>query len=177
MPARQLKIENNCAIKYYNISSDIPIFHSLYDFYKYLDNINNTLTKLEKLAIAQNLNEFEIYSSATAEERQLIAPILNSYYRNNILVLEMPIFTPLLDDKEIWNISENQNQLELFHCFCKYSLKHKYKDFIRKTHIFCEKYDLCEDDIFQNLNNLGYNKNYGIRIIDYGLTEEMAQKF
>lgn len=176
MPARQLKIENNRAIKYYNISKDVPIFHSSYDFYNYLETYQNQLTKLDKLAIAQNLNELEIYNSATAEERQLIAPILNSYYKDNILTLEMPIFTPLLDDKEIWNISENQNQLQLFQCFCKYSLKYKYKDFIRKTHLLCEKYDLCEDDIFQNLNNLGYNKNYGIRIIDYGLTEEMARK-
>lgn len=175
MPARQLKIENNRAIKYYNISSDIPIFYSSYDFYYYIENTDN-LTKLEKLAVAQNLCELEIYNNATDEERQLIAPILNSYYKNNVLVLEMPIFTPLMDDKEVWNVNEEQNQLQLFQCFCRYSLQKEYKNFIEKTHLFCEKHDLCEDDIFQNLNNLGYNKNYGIRIIDYGLTEEMARK-
>ena len=42
---------------------------------------------------------------------------------------------------------------------------------------FCYKYDLNEDDILLNFSNLGWNKTFGVRIVDFGLTNEMNKKF
>ena len=42
---------------------------------------------------------------------------------------------------------------------------------------FCYKYDLNEDDILLNFSNLGWNKVFGVRIVDFGLTNEVNKKF
>ena len=50
-------------------------------------------------------------------------------------------------------------------------------DFIEKVLQFCEDYDMNENDTLLNLNNLGWNPVFGARIIDYGLSNEMIEKF
>ena len=49
--------------------------------------------------------------------------------------------------------------------------------FIERILQFCDDYDMNENDTLLNLNNLGWNPVFGARIIDYGLSNEMIDKF
>ena len=50
------------------------------------------------------------------------------------------------------------------------------RKFIRNIKDLCCDFGLREDDILCNLSNIGYNKKYGFRVIDFGLIESMGQR-
>ena len=49
----------------------------------------------------------------------------------------------------------------------------QYKNFAEKVSYLCEDFNLREDDIFLNPSNIGYHPVLGLRIIDYGLTNDI----
>ena len=49
--------------------------------------------------------------------------------------------------------------------------------FLNNVINFCYKYDLNEEDIILNFSNIGWNKIFGTRIIDFGLTNEINKIF
>lgn len=137
-----------------------------------LDEHLDEFTKKEALALYQTLNEIEIWDCATWEERSILAPIVGvSYNHNNVPVVTFPRFTPLCSEEDAMFLEEDeaivmlQEKLNMF----------GYNDeqigfFIEQITNFCIDYNVSEEDILRNLNNVGYHPVFGVRIIDYGLS-------
>ena len=49
----------------------------------------------------------------------------------------------------------------------------QYKKFTNKVEDLCENFSLRADDILKNPSNVGYHPILGLRIIDYGLIDEV----
>lgn len=47
--------------------------------------------------------------------------------------------------------------------------------FINRVLTLCRETNLSQDDVLNNLSNIGYNKEFGLRIIDYGFSNELEE--
>ena len=50
-------------------------------------------------------------------------------------------------------------------------------DFIQQVVDFNSSWNMNEEDTILNLNNIGYSKIFGVRLIDFGLSMETTEKF
>lgn len=158
-----------------DIERKIPIIQSLNDLSYY----EKEFTRREYLSLYQTLAEKELWDDCSWEERGILAPIVHFFYDlNNRPVLVYPRFEPLATEEETFRFEEEEVGMELnYRLSQKGMTDSEIGDFIEKVLQFCEDYDLNENDTLLNLNNLGWNPVFGARVIDYGLSNEMIEKF
>lgn len=140
-----------------------PIFESL------------NLSSITRQAIIQQYNELYIFEEANEEERNILAPQVKVVYSLfNLPDIYYPKFIPLLEEKEVWTLSEEDLKIRLGQKLQWFGISFpQYKRFAEKVSCLCEEFDLREDDILLNPSNIGYHPVLGLRIIDYGLTNNM----
>ena len=158
-----------------DIERKIPIIQSLDD----LSNYEKEFTRREYLSIYQTLAEKEIWDGCSWEERGILAPVVHFFYDlNNRPVLVFPRFEPLATEEETFRFEEEDVINELsWRLAQKGMTDDEIGNFIESILSFCDYYDMNEEDTLLNLNNLGWNPVFGARIIDYGLSNEMIDKF
>lgn len=179
MSLRKIKICDNIKTvqKMLDIERKIPVLHNINELE--MLNEDEKLSKREFLSLYQALKEIEIWETTTWEEKQLLAPILEvKYDNNNCPVVVFPYFEPLETEETIFRYDEDEIPIELQkRLLTKGMTDEAIGIFLNNLTNFCYKYDLNEDDIILNFSNLGWNKAFGVRIIDYGLTNEMMERF
>lgn len=158
-----------------DIDRKIPFLADLNDLAEH----EKEFSKREYLSIYQSFTEAKIWNDASWEERQILSPLLNFYYDHNWCpVLIYPRFEPLVSETQSFRFEEDEILGELHrHLAVRGMSDDEIGDFIEKVLSFCDNYDMNEDDILYNLNNLGWNPIFGVRVIDFGLTNEMIEKF
>jgi len=130
------------------------------------------VSRITQQAIIQQYNELYVFGEATPEEREILAPqvkVVHSLF--NIPDIYYPKFYPLLNEEEVWSLSEKDLGIRMGQRLQWFGISfNQYKNFVEKVSYLCEEFDLREDDILLNPSNLGYHPVLGLRIIDYGLT-------
>lgn len=136
-------------------------------------------TKREYLSIYQSLAEAEVWNDASWEERKILSPLVDFYYdHNNCPVLIYPRFEPLASESESFRFEDEEVVNELSWRLAQRGMTDdEIGTFIERVLQFCDDYDMNENDTLLNLNNLGWNPVFGARVIDYGLSNEMIDKF
>lgn len=142
------------------------------DIYKIFRELN--INSITQQAIIQQYNELYIYNEATLEERELLAPQVKVVYSLlNLPDIYYPKFHPLMDEKEVWSLNERDLSVKLGARLQGFGINfNDYKKFVDGVVDLCEEFNLREDDIFLNPSNIGYHPVLGLRIIDYGLTND-----
>ena len=123
-------------------------------------------------AIEQQYNEWYNWYSAPEEIRNFLAPIVGSSYNEyHLPVLYFPRFMPIMDEIMVDSLIENDALIIAGMRMERFNIKeidviHFFQD-LRKV---CDYLELNEEDIYNNPSNIGYNPTFGLRIIDYGLS-------
>lgn len=158
-----------------DIERKIPLMANLIE----LEAHEAEFTKREYLSIYQTLAEKELWDDCSWWERGILAPVVHFFYDiNNRPVLVYPRFEPLATEEEIFRFEEEEVVTELNYRLSQRGMtEDEIGIFIEKILQFCDDYDMNENDTLLNLNNLGWNPIFGARIIDYGLSNEMIDKF
>lgn len=158
-----------------DIERKIPLMHGLDD----LSEHETEFTRREYLSLYQSFAEVELWNDCSWEERGILAPVVHFFYDiNNRPVLVYPRFEPLATEEEIFRFEEEEVATELNYRLSQRGMTDdEIGIFIEKVLQFCDDYDMNENDTLLNLNNLGWNPIFGARIIDYGLSNEMIDKF
>ena len=151
---------------------DFPKNGNPEDIYKIFRELN--MNSITQQAIVQQYNELYIYNEATSEERKLLAPQVKvDYSLLNLPDIYYPKFHPLMDEKEVWSLNERDLSVKLGSRLQSFGVSFfDYKKFVDGVVDLCEEFNLREDDIFLNPSNIGYHPVLGLRIIDYGLTND-----
>lgn len=148
-----------------------PKNRNLEVLYELFEKLN--ISKTTKQAIIQQYNELYIFEEAVLEEREILAPqvkVVHSLF--NIPDIYYPKFSPLLNENEVWSLDENDLRIKMGQRLQWFGISfNQYKNFAEKVSYLCEDFNLREDDILLNPSNIGYHPVLGLRIIDYGLTE------
>lgn len=133
-------------------------------------NVNS----ITQQAIIQQYNELYIYNEATPEERSILAPQVKvAYSLLNLPDIYYPKFRPLMEEKEVWSLNERDLNIKFGSRLQWFGISFDdYKKFIDGVVDLCEEFNLREDDILLNPSNIGYHPVLGLRIIDYGLTND-----
>lgn len=174
MATRKIKNLNSSFVqKSVDITRKIPKLDCASDLDEHLDEFS----KKEALALYQSLNEIDIWESADWEERSILAPIVAVSYNNyNVPVITFPTFMPLCSEEEAEQMDEEEAIVMLQE---KLNMLGYTDDqiglFIEQITNFCIDWGVNEEDILQNLNNVGYHPIFGVRILDYGLTNEEVE--
>lgn len=145
--------------------------------YKIFEECNvNTITQQ---AIIQQYNELYIYNEATLEEREILAPQVKVVYSLlDLPDIYYPKFQPLMEEKEVWSLNERDLSVKFGTRLQQIGVSFfDYKKFVDGVVNLCEEFNLREDDILLNPSNIGYHPVLGLRIIDYGLTENQTLIF
>ena len=131
-------------------------------------NVNS----ITQQAIMQQYNELYIYNMASPRERAILAPQVKVVYSLlDLPDIYYPKFYPLMDEKEVWSLDERDLSVKLGTLLQNFGISFfDYKKFVDGVVNLCEEFDLREDDILLNPSNIGYHPILGLRIIDYGLT-------
>ena len=145
------------------------------DIYKIFEECN--INSITQQAIIQQYNELYIYNEATSEEREILAPQVKVVYSLfNLPDIYYPKFYPLMDEKEVWSLNERDLSVKLGSRLQSFGVSFfDYKKFVDGVVDLCEEFNLREDDILLNPSNIGYHPVLGLRVIDYGLTEDMRR--
>ena len=111
--------------------------------------------------------------------RGILAPLVRSYYdKNNALVLVFPRYEPLMTEDDAFRFEDEEVLPILQNILSQKGMSdNEIGDFIEKMIDFCDEWDLCLSDIMNNLNNIGWHSAFKVSIIDYGLSNEMIEKF
>lgn len=151
---------------------DFPKNGNPEDIYKIFKELN--MNSITQQAIMQQYNELYIYNEATPEERELLAPQVKvDYSLLNLPDIYYPKFYPLMEEKEVWSLNERDLSVKLGSRLQLRGINfNDYKKFVDGVVDLCEEFNLREDDIFLNPSNIGYHPVLGLRIIDYGLTND-----
>lgn len=133
-------------------------------------NVNS----ITQQAIIQQYNELYIYNEASPIERAILAPQVKVVYSLlNLPDIYYPKFYPLMKEKEVWSLNERDLNVKLGSRLQCFGIPFEdYKKFANNVANLCEEFDLREDDILLNPSNIGYHPILGLRIIDYGLTND-----
>ena len=134
------------------------------------------LNKITQQAIIQQYNEIYIYNEADIEQRNILAPQVKVYYSiNNLPEIIYPKFEPIIHEEDVWKFNEEDLRITLGMRLQLVGISFKqYKQFTKKVADLCEDFNLREDDILLNPSNIGYHPVLGLRVIDYGLTQDLS---
>lgn len=116
-----------------------------------------------------------MYNDAAEVFREILAPQCSVLYSNphNLPAIIYPKFTPLMEEEKVWQTKIEDLPILLGITLERFGISFDdYKKFIDTAVDLCEEYNLREDDILLNPSNIGYHPVLGLRIIDYGLTED-----
>lgn len=151
---------------------NFPKDGNLNDIYKIFEECN--VNSITQQAIIQQYNELYIYNEATPEERAILAPQVKVVYSLfNLPDIYYPKFYPLMEEKEVWSLNERDLSVKLGSRLQWRGINFDdYKKFVDGVVDLCEEFNLREDDILLNPSNIGYHPILGLRIIDYGLTND-----
>lgn len=134
----------------------------------------------EQASVIQQYNEIYIWEhSMDMREHTVLAPVDEVVYntKTHLPKIIFPYFEPLVSSEIFYRFSDESNLLRLGYEAANHNLNFvELEDFITKSQSIAEFFDLDYDDIINNLSNIGYNKNYGFRIIDYGLKKSCYSK-
>ncbi len=175
MSVRKVKpYKGNYIQKFPDIKRIIPKIADLEE----LEKLKKEFSRVEYLGLYQTFYELYIYDCATWEERSIICPIVDlKYSPNNIPILIMPKMCPLAGEDESYRYEEDDIPIELAsRIAAKGYTDEEIGIFLEKITNFCVEWNLNESDILLNLNNLGYSREFGLRVIDYGLTETVCEE-
>ena len=174
MSSRQIRYFGNTILKVvptFDCLENVkfPIRDNTEEIYKILEDA----PLLCKSAVIQQYNEYIIYNELRPDSK-ILAPILNCFWdERNLPILQYPIFKPFAADENFYTLNDEENLIQLGIMGARFGYDLKYiSNFIKEVREVCEEFNLREDDILCNLSNIGYNSNYGICIIDYGLIDE-----
>lgn len=158
-----------------DIERKIPLMYGLKD----LSDHEKEFTQREYLSLYQSFAEVELWNDCSWEERGILAPVVEFFYDiNNRPVVVYPRFEPLASEEETFRFEEEEVVNELSWRLAQKGMSdEEVGTFIEKVLQFCDDYDMNENDTLLNLNNLGWNPVFGARVIDYGLSNEMIEKF
>ena len=134
-----------------------------------IDDMLSNAPELCKSAVIQQYNEYIIYNEL--KENKVLAPIIfTSSDERGIPILGFPKFRPIVENDEFYKYTDEENFVLLGMFAEKYGLNFSnVRDFIDLVQEVCIYIGIREDDILYNLSNVGYNPDYGLRVIDYGL--------
>lgn len=178
MSIRRISFYNN-SNEYIQKSVDVKRKIPLITNFQELEKHENEFNRREYLSIYQQLMELEIWNNSSEKMRSILAPLVRSYYdKNNALVLVFPRYEPLMSEDSAFRY-EDEEVLPILQTLLsqKGMSDDEIGDFIEKMIDFCDEWDLSYEDIVNNLNNLGWHAAFGASIIDYGLSNEMIEKF
>ena len=176
MGTRRVKsYKGNYIQKYPDINRIIPKINNLEE----LEAAKCEFTRLEYMGLYQTFYELYLYDCATWEERSLICPIIGlQYSSNNVPILIMPKMTPLATEDDSFRFEEEEIPIELgSRLAAKGYTDEEIGELLERITNFCIDWNLNESDVLLNLSNLGYSRELGLRIIDYGLTEKMMEEY
>lgn len=158
------------------INRKITKLTTLNDFYAH----GNKFSSLEFISLGQTFTELNLWEKTSWDEKHLIVPIVDCIYNNyNAPILIEPYIKPLASLKESFSFDNSDDAIA---AISQKLIGTGYDDYqVAKFYDalmdFCAKYHLCEDDVFYNGANLGYHKQLGIRVLDYGLTNNLLTNY
>lgn len=136
--------------------------------------LKNTLTTQEYDGLYQNLYEVELWDILPWNYRQILCPIID--YDSSTQTLTMPYIEPILKEEEAYRI-EDEKSLEILEKIVRQrgGTKEEITNFLFILEVLCNTTTLVKEDILYNLSNLGYNEKFGLRVLDYGLSQELLE--
>lgn len=179
MSSRKIEYYSDYIIKRipYTFSGTWPPFEEVLNYPEKLEEIMDKFNcnKMLRGAIYQQYNELLIYNMVTDKEKQLLAPQLLIIYDHygSIPDIKYPRFESFATDTEVWNYDDDKSLILLGYKAREYGVKNV-MEFYNSVRSMCYKYGLNADDILKNPSNIGYNEKYGMRVIDYGLAEDLT---
>ena len=139
------------------------------------EKIKEELSSEQYDGMYQTLYEVELWDSLSWEKRLIFCPIID--YDSASCVSTMVYVEPLMDEATAKTISDEESLkvmtdilLRRGACLWEICL------FIKILKEVCKETDLVEEDILNNLSNIGYNKELGIRVLDYGLSQKLLEE-
>lgn len=179
MSCRKIKRRGNYIDKYIDIPAKerfpslAEVIFSPESARKELEKILPHYNACEAAAITQQYNEYFVwYENITMPNNKLLAPIVDTAEDSitHLPTLTFPYFEPIVPSDNFYKLSEDEGLIKLgYYCANKGMEFSDVADFVMFTKEMCADYDLNEDDILGNLSNIGWNEEFGLRIIDYGL--------
>lgn len=156
-------------------SKTLPRLNDLED----LENFADIISGNDYLALYQIFKEVQIWEMTTRDEKELIAPILQfGYNETQSPFLIFPCFEPLVTEQEANQLTRSQAREKIYSFLQEKGFSHQESyDWIRRVRLFCDDWGLNEEDILFNLNNLGWNDIFGLRILDYGMTDQIVKDY
>ena len=149
-----------------------PSFTAFLEDEEQLQTLIAPLSSAMQSAISQQYTEAKNWFSTSDILHTYLAPIVSIEYNelNGLPELVFPRFEPLVPENIVETSSEYENNVLL-------GMKLQALDFsrigvikfLRGLPAICTFLGINEDDILHNPSNLGYNSDFGLRIIDYGL--------
>lgn len=151
------------------------IFSQEFDAEEIYDLIEGA-SLLCKSAVIQQYNELLIYQKWS--RKTPLAPLIDwDYDSRNLPVLIFPKFLPIVPDEKFYTLADEENYIELGRVGAQYGYSlQDIRVFLNEVRDVCDEFGLVEDDIFYNLSNIGANKQYGLRVIDYGFVDGINPK-
>ena len=158
-----------------DVKRKIPLITNFQD----LEEHESEFDKREYLSIYQQLMELEVWNNSSEKMKSILAPLVRSYYdKNNALVLVFPRYEPLMTEDDAFRFEDEEVLPILQNLLSQKGMSDdEIGDFIEKMIDFCDEWDLSYEDIVNNLNNIGWHSVFKVSIIDYGLSNEMIDKF
>lgn len=131
-------------------------------------------------AVVQQYNEYLMAREPAHLTYEVLAPLtFISADERGLPILGFPYFEPLASNENYYKFNDEDYFVELGMAAERHGIGiDDVKDFIDGVRCLCEAYPLLrEDDILTNLSNIGYNKEYGFRVIDYGLIYGIEREY
>lgn len=128
-----------------------------------------------KQAIIQQYNEIYLYNEVDTYTKQILAPQCGVIYndKGRLPKIIYPNFTPLCEEKTIWQYSEQNCLIFLGYLAAQHQItRYDLFNFIEQVKTFCTDWNIREEDILLNPSNIGIHPVFGLRILDYGLTND-----
>ena len=121
-------------------------------------------------SLYQTIYEKELWS--TGEYNDILCPVVR--YFPFFCVVEMKYIEPIMSRERSEQIGEEDSITFLTKIVLERGgTEAEISTFVRRVRILCQDTDLAAEDILYNLSNIGYSKELGIRIIDYGFSKEL----
>lgn len=140
----------------------------------------NDASLLCQSAVVQQYNEYLMAQEPAYLTYDVLAPLtFISTDERRLPILGFPYFEPLASNEDYYKFNDEDYFVKLGMAAERYGVGiDDVKDFIDGIECLCENYPLLrEDDILSNLSNIGYNKEYGFRVIDYGLIYGIEREY
>ena len=145
--------------------------NSLYQVYE----MKEELSSEQYDGMYQTLYEVELWDSLNWEQRRIFCPIID--YDSVSCTSTMIYVEPLMDEATAKTISDEESFKVMTDILLRRGARlWEICLFIKALKKICKETDLVEEDILNNLSNIGYSKELGIRVLDYGLSQKLLEE-